>query len=600
MANRYVRTAGGNWSAPATWASTSGGTDSVAVPTSADAVYLDGNSGNCTIDATASSGSLTCTGYTHMLTHTAGITLTVAGAIIFASGMTYTPGAGAIIAWSPTAAVTFTTGGKALNTLNITVPASVTLVISGACTISTLTATPTTSAQSTVLSLGSGQTFTITNTLSLYGNSAVYRLLVQSSTVGTAATLTVTGCNYTGCTNVDLQDITWAENKSGNTDLTNSGANSIGDCGGNSRTLGTGSLVVTASVAQTWMNAAGGGWSNVANWSSRQPLPQDDVNMAVAGRFSTGVTVTADMPRLGRSITWDGVAYTGTMPVFASSLGLFVYGSFILSSSMSVSLSSSRIVLAGRGNYSLQTASHPLYAFWILAPGGTYTLLDAGVFSSIPYVSSGTFDTGGNALSAFAMTYGLGIFGATVLNLRTSTITLSGSGVLWDSSSATVNGSSATIILTYAGATATSFNGHTTALGNIQIAPGSGVLAFAGAFTFANMTMSSAGTRTVKFVKATTYTMTGTNFLAGTAGNLITIDSDDGATQFTLMKSGGGTVNADYVKISNSAATPANTWKVGPSSSLVSNDSGWTALLFPSWILAVFCGRRGDPLAKGR
>ena len=50
-ADRYVVSAGGNYNSASTWASTSGGNDAVAVPTAADNVYLDANSGPLTINA---------------------------------------------------------------------------------------------------------------------------------------------------------------------------------------------------------------------------------------------------------------------------------------------------------------------------------------------------------------------------------------------------------------------------------------------------------------------------------------------------------------------------------------------------------------------
>ncbi|MBU2595689.1 fibronectin type III domain-containing protein, partial [Patescibacteria group bacterium] len=93
------------------------------------------------------------------------------------------------------------------------------------------------------------------------------------------------------------------------------------------------------------------------------------------------------------------------------------------------------------------------------------------------------------------------------------------------------------------------------------------------AFTFANMTMASAGTKTVKFTKSTTYTMTGSNFLNGTAGNLITVDSDDGATQWTLSKSSGMVV-ADYVSMNRSNATGGASFYLTANSTMTGS-TGW-------------------------
>lgn len=71
MTTYYGRTGGGNWSSAATWSLTSGGGATGAVPTAADDVILDANTGNITIDGTGGSPSLCksldSTGYTGTL-----------------------------------------------------------------------------------------------------------------------------------------------------------------------------------------------------------------------------------------------------------------------------------------------------------------------------------------------------------------------------------------------------------------------------------------------------------------------------------------------------------------------------------------------------
>lgn len=72
---KYARTAGGNWSADATWSTTSGGGADTVKPTAEDDVIFDANSGNVTIDATAVAKSLDCTGYTNTLSGSSAITV---------------------------------------------------------------------------------------------------------------------------------------------------------------------------------------------------------------------------------------------------------------------------------------------------------------------------------------------------------------------------------------------------------------------------------------------------------------------------------------------------------------------------------------------
>lgn len=113
---KYARAAGGNWSADATWSTTSGGAADTVAPTAADDVVLDATSGNVTIDTggTRVCRSIDCNGYTGTITHNAVTTLAIgdatAGAgnraLRFVAGMTYTPGSDitAIISFVSTSA----------------------------------------------------------------------------------------------------------------------------------------------------------------------------------------------------------------------------------------------------------------------------------------------------------------------------------------------------------------------------------------------------------------------------------------------------------------------------------------------------------------
>ena len=71
MAARYWVGGNDNWNGTAgsKWATSSGGAGGAAVPTAADDVFLDGNSGNVTITANVACRSLNCTGYGGTLTH---------------------------------------------------------------------------------------------------------------------------------------------------------------------------------------------------------------------------------------------------------------------------------------------------------------------------------------------------------------------------------------------------------------------------------------------------------------------------------------------------------------------------------------------------
>lgn len=109
MADRYFVNGGvdNNWGTTGNWSTTSGGAGGSSVPTSSDAVFLDGNSPNCTLNTSARVClSLDCTGYTNTLNM--GQQLTVSGSVTLASGMTITGSSALIIA----ATATLTSNGK--------------------------------------------------------------------------------------------------------------------------------------------------------------------------------------------------------------------------------------------------------------------------------------------------------------------------------------------------------------------------------------------------------------------------------------------------------------------------------------------------------
>lgn len=97
-ASRYWVGVGATWNASDTsgWSASSGGASGASVPTSADNVFFDANSGNCAFktleDAGQSCSNLDCTGYTGTWSHTGAETHTVLhiyGSSTLAVGMTW-------------------------------------------------------------------------------------------------------------------------------------------------------------------------------------------------------------------------------------------------------------------------------------------------------------------------------------------------------------------------------------------------------------------------------------------------------------------------------------------------------------------------------
>lgn len=118
MANRYRVGGTGTWDATDTshWSATSGGVGGASVPTSADDVIVDANSGGGTLTFNGAllAKSFTTTGYTGGTAYTAG-SLTISGNITLGSSMTTN-----LIAQVNVAAnCTLTSSGKAISTLQV-------------------------------------------------------------------------------------------------------------------------------------------------------------------------------------------------------------------------------------------------------------------------------------------------------------------------------------------------------------------------------------------------------------------------------------------------------------------------------------------------
>lgn len=116
MADRYWvgGTAAWDGTAGTKWATTTGGAGGASVPTIADNVFLDANSGANTVTVSAGNtgcADLTCTGFTGTLTGAAA--LTIAGSLLLVAGMTHTY-SGQPTFSATAAGKTITSGGQLL------------------------------------------------------------------------------------------------------------------------------------------------------------------------------------------------------------------------------------------------------------------------------------------------------------------------------------------------------------------------------------------------------------------------------------------------------------------------------------------------------
>lgn len=405
-------------------------------------------------------------------------------------------------------------------------------------------------------------TMTVTGNLTIAGNSAINRMLVQSNGMGVSRTITAANVSVS---NADFMDINGAGAGSWNLSAITGGS---GDCGGNTN------ITFTPASTQSWQFTSGGNWSSVGSWTSRIPLPQD--NVVINKAFAASQVISADMPRLGTDINFTGS--TGT-PDWRFNGGLVtVYGSITLISGMVLS-STGGMNLLGRGTHTLKSAGNTyLQAFIMDSVGGTYTLLDDFATSN-----SSTFSMNRGALYANGFNFSTRAFTSTANNTRivdmgTGTWYLTAAaGTPWNigGTGLTFNGGSATISLPTATASNQTFAGGGQTYGTLtyNVAGSTGMLDITGANTFNTINFSDAtNARTLRFQAGVTNTVNNWNVF-GTSGNLISVVSVTGTT-FTLSKPS-GVVSSDYLNLVNSVATGGATWYAGANSTDGGGNTGW-------------------------
>ena len=617
MASRFWVGGTGNTSDTAHWAATTGGAGGETVPVAGDTVNFDSNSGTAatvTVDVALSAASITINKSDLTLLHNAGTTLT--GRMTLTTGTlntngqtcswdslktsgstarTLTLGASAISvsatgegAWDAltstnltvtanTATVTLTgtsgwiRGDKNWNGMSVVMTGAGTPIMTGLATYASVTRTGTANKTS---GLQINNNFTVTGTLTLGGNTTqgVNRLLVYFNPTGTQATITAAAYVITG--DVDFMDINLAY--SGGASWTNAGSAFIGDALGNAGAVTTNA---TVSATQTATGTASFTWST-HGFTTRVPLPQDDV--VINNAFVAGRTVTADMPRLGRSIDWTGVS--GSPSLDWTTIAHSIYGSYTGTSDVGYTNAVITLTFGGRGSHTFAFGGKSVLSasgvLQIVAPGGTYTSTDGwtNANSSTFSVSRGTFD-------ANNQTFQIGKVQSNSTNTRTISLgnstwnlTLTGSITPWDLSvttGLTFSGASAIINITAtdSGVTKT-FAGGSLTYGTLRhTATGSAALTITGNNTFTNLDLECTTARTITFPAGGTQTVTGTLTLLGAAGQLLSLRSSSTGTKWYINAA---TTSAQYCDVKDSTATgtgtPINNTTGGVDSG---NNIGW-------------------------
>lgn len=612
MAARFWVGGTGNWDAADTthWAATSGGAGGETVPTSSDTVTFDSNSGagaTVTITgATANASSITINKSDLILLHNAGSTVT--GTVTLTTGTLNTNGQ--TCSWAGFSSSNSNARSLTLGSSTITISGTGTpwnldgssLTLSTGTATVTLTGTDAAMAPcpnnsswaigSSIIFTGSGDhqifvdggtlgnlTFTgtatktdkikfagaktIAGTFTCNGNSAINRVQVLSSSLGTARTITAATVTVT---NADFQDITGAG--AGSWDLSAITGGS-GDCGGNS------GITFTTATTQTWSGTSGGNWSANA-WTTRVPLPQDTASLGIA--FAASQTVTMDMPRVG-SIDFTGATVAVTFAL--NSISFNLYGSITLNSNVSTTLSAT-MTLSGRGTHTITSAGKTLPTTTMAAIGGTYTLQDAYATPSLGRftLNQGTFDANGYNVTIDNFQSTSGSTRSIIMGTGTWTPYSSNGGTVWNISTSglTFSGASSTIDLTGLNITTKTFIGGGLTYGILKytVSGATATLAIGGSNSFSGIQFSDASNaRTLQFTAATTTTIRSASGwqVNGTSGKLMTVTSGTAATHTITCAS--GTISSDYLNVSYSIATGGARFFAGANSTDSLNNTGW-------------------------
>ena len=599
MASRYWNpSADANWADANVWATTDGGDPTgIATPTSADNVFFSNtNSHKCTIGATANCLNLD-------FTYGTGFVGTLAGASALNISGNLTMNASIIGTYLGTITMNATSGTKTITTASnelqsLTINGSggtfqfldnlnlhttftinagtvdfttytTTFLFNGATmgftvgayspTFYNLTIAPTTPAKGNAITLDGG--ITVTNNLTISdGATLTNRVLVSSSVVGTPRTITCTGAsvNYS---NTDFQDITIVSGTLG----TNS---SVGDCGGNT------GITFTVAVDQHWTNASSGSWSVSTNWTSRVPLPQDNVFMDKA--FGTSQTVTADMPRLGKSIDWTGATWT-TGLTFTLSGTSTIYGSFTSISGLTHTVVGI-FIFSGRSSYFLTNNSVVFgNSIQVIAYGGTLALVDNLTMGSGRSITTtnGIFSAVNGATNSVISTPTLVINSGSTFTAGSATHLITGTGSVL-TTTGTITASTGTIKFNNTSNSAITFAGGGKTYNNIYFSRGAstGSITISGSNTFNDFKDDGTAAHSLLFTKSTTNHIATWNVNGAGGGVRTILDTADGAGTFTL--NGTGTIlSCDWLDIRRSAVDTSPVWYAGANSLDTASNTYW-------------------------
>jgi hypothetical protein len=454
------------------------------------------NTGNFNITANTLNSTSTYAANTRAIT-LGSSTISLVGAaapLTMFNGGTLTFNAGTSTITFSNASPTMAGGGETFYNVSFTATGAGTVTITGANTFNNFTQTSRNATGTKFISLAGNQTVSGTLTLGA-ANTAIRRIIVLSSVVGTQRTITLNG-TLAALADVDFRDI----NAAGTVGTPWTGTR-LGDCLGNANITFDAAKTVYWNLAGT-QNWSATGWATTNNGApavNNFPLAQDTATFTEAGAAGT-VTIDAGW-NIGNIQMADGVSNRTTAFTFATGTAIFpIYGNVTLFSSLTLS-GTGRINFNGQGATKTITSASISFTqpFTIEAPSGTFQLSDnltntsaLGVTLTQGTLDLNDFDLTCNIFSSSnantrAIDFGTGNINvtgnaATVINIATSTnLTYTGTPTV----NFSYSGSTGTRTLTYGGTGAT----ETNAL-NLNVTAGTDIVAISNASQIKNLSFT--------------------------------------------------------------------------------------------------------------
>jgi hypothetical protein len=634
MANRYWVGGTGTWDnlALLKWSTTSGGLGGQAVPTSADTVFFDANSGANTVTigaGTAICSTLTMTSFTGTLAFGSN-SIDLAG-----TGTIYTGATTFSVSGTPLMLVTNTSStNRTVNAGNTTEANSISFNINAG---SALFSTTATTAYKNITFSGTFTGSFNNGTRTIYGNLTYKTGMTQTAGTNTttfaatSGTQTITSAalnldfpiTFSGTATYQLiDDLTVGTSTtrritltSGTLDLNNKIITNFGEfvsANTNTRSIlfgTTGKYENTNTGTVTaWSAATITGFSytgtptvnlsgNAASGVTRTIQHGSTAGGTEANAVSFNITAGSDTISLTTNTIVEDLTFSGTFTGNLTNSARTIYGNLTFKSGMALNVGGNTTTLGATSGTQLLTSAALTLDFPISmnGVGGTTQLVDALIMGSTRQLTlvGGTFNSNSKNVTCGNFSYTGG--GTKAFNLGTSVITIQGgsntTGWVGTNSGTTYTSvTSSTIVFTTTGTAAFS-GGQGTVLGNqfgtLRLAGVGGTL-FLG--TNGNPTVARCVTleNTVSpctFTNSCTTAFTVDNFnVSGTAGNLVTFNSNVAGTAKIISKAS-GTVNAYYLNIQDSTASGGAVWYAN-SSINGTNNTGWN--VFNNSFLMVF------------